>query len=555
METEREVYFECIKKILFLRENGYEEQANELHAELEIIEGEINANEASKLVYHSHVYELRDTIDSFIDSSEFKIDLKLWLKENERFDEFWKRFYNLLDDLTSQKDVTDIEFEKQKYAKIAIEVLIEQDEKEKCIDLMTPLSYLDTHEEFVCKYFIGEIIKRLKEFIQRKFSQERQSEWEQEIDTLFIDKESILENIGKYWIWEIIIGKRQVDIVYFYKSKKRVESGEQQSKDKLDETRQNDEVTKPHGLNEFEPDSVLKRIPFIYPICTLISPNGFKLEYTTWKFGDVGYRNFLRAETIIFHNDIPKDKLVAFNASRVSKFNYLKNLKFEYGVSTVPKVFDASVCPNVEEIYISETVAEIQEDVFYGLNSIKKIIIDMVSPKANSLIIERSSVREIEINTLEGSQKLVLKNCNNIERVTIGGKAVPFYSIVEGSDSYIYLSEERLQEERSKQVIIVYKEHKDGEIKEKAYSKFFDKGRGVFKGIRFHSNYKTKEKAQESINELEQEGKKAIIGPPISFPCSCECTIYILDNSVEDCIGEYKRRYNDFYVYKNKVRI
>lgn len=546
MENEREVYFECIKKIMFLRENGYDEQANEFHEELEIIEAEINADEASKLVHHPHVYKLRDKIDSFIESSDFKIDLKLWLKENEQFSEFWERFYNSLDNLMAQEDAIDLEFENRKYAKIAVEILIEQDEKEKCIDLMTPLSYLDTHEEFVCKYFVGEIIKRLKDFIQKNFSQEEQSKLEHEIDTLFIDKESILENIGKHWIWEIIIGKRQIDIAYFYRTKKRTESGVQES----DENKKNkNEENKQDVLNVFEPVSILKRIPFIYPVCTLIASNGSKCEYTSWHFREADYRNFLKAETIIFYRDIPASKVITFNALRVSKYEYLKVLKFENGVSIVPKVFDASVCPNIEEIYISGTVTEIKDDAFQGLNSIKKIIIDMVSPKAKSLIIERCSAREIEINTQEESQKLVLKNCNNIERVTIGGKAVPFYSIVEGLDSYIYLSEEQLKEATDKEFGIKYKEHKDGDVKEKAYCRFYDEKISDFKNIRMQRTYSTRKEAEKELRKLTTKGIKAVIGPAAPFiPGVKYChndkwsTIYIIDFRIKRYYGHNSKQ-------------
>ena len=210
---------------------------------------------------------------------------------------------------------------------------------------------------------------------------------------------------------------------------------------------------KENGEGTFKPIPFLNKLfKWKKPVCTLkIGEN--VCEYKSWNLIGNSYDNFSRADTIIFHTDIPEKQIAKLIAI---PFSSLRELYFEKGVKTVTNIFDIAQCNNLEFIHMAESVEEILPDAFKSLTKLKKVCFEAIPLKVGSPIFLGSSVEEIEIiRTQDDMQQsnilpLILKHCSNLKKIVIDGEAQPFYSITSKNHRYIYWNKQELEKRHRK---------------------------------------------------------------------------------------------------------
>ena len=593
---------ETITKLILMMD--YSDEVIEFIKELENLRKEVNgqnlydistAPQKTNITFEptrSRLQDLDKKTQWYFESHYKEIQAGFWYKQGEKIDKdlpndttevSWERFFEIYNKFKYSSSSKYTDLIAKSYAQTAIKILIEQLETEQKIDLSIPVANLDA--DFLYKYVVQEIIIKLMDFIG---ANKDKKEKIYELINSLRNKKDILENIANPEIWKILTGKQEVKIITLedkgreekttkvpaepqiepeeekttkVPAEPRIEPPKRENTRKSANDAQTTIIVVPEKYDSQKtspttPSSkkVIEKIMNSFSgvmstKCILGFEDGNTKEYKTWRFlEEADYNDFEKAKTIIFKDNIPIHVLIRFNQIT---FRNLKKLEFSDGVRTIPSVFDGEKCPLLEELSIAMSVKEIKRGALKGLKHLQSISMGVIPEGLTIPMFEGSTVRKIELAFDDNIQNLVLKNCMYLEEVITGyfmKQTIPFYSFNVESDQYIYLSEEQLRKEMCTQFINKYEEHKDGVTTEKVFCRYYDEENGIYKGIRVQWLYETQEKADQEVKRLKEQGIRAVAGPFMPKKPSIEYyhagrnTVYIIDESIENCWRDYLDR-------------
>lgn len=348
--------------------------------------------------------------------------------------ESWHRFF------TTLKDKPENEIYRDLYETTAIEILIDQGVAEGKVDITTPLSIIE--QNFGATFLRDAIREYLLYYVLD--NQSKATKISYLVETLSEDDPNSIQNVTNVEIWKILTGREDVKVFSPY------------------QVGYNLQPSKAPTAIEF-PESnkgFLNTVIGIFRknVCTITYPNGSEVSYKDWE--DIDLKKMSLAISITLFTEIPADYFnYPFN---IYKFKNLKVLEF-FGGKSISNSYNSRIFPQLEEIYIGESVEEIQPHAFSGQKKLKKVTFEQVPEKIDSTVFEGSSLEEIVLLDTEFIQDLTLTNCHYFKSIrTEDGKELTFYSTPAEITSDKYHVEPYLIVFNKKQIKKMVKQRKEG---------------------------------------------------------------------------------------------
>ena len=326
--------------------------------------------------------------------------------------ESWERFF------ATVKDKTEDELIRNFYGITAIEILIDQGADEGKVDISLPLS---TIENTWGKNFLRDALKE-KLLNSALDIPSKADQFVQLAETLSEENLNSIENVGNVEIWKLLTGREDVQVIYPYLTERSLQDLKTAKKSSVLSTANIDDIF----TQEIQTGGLKKFFrAFQKDICTITYPNGVKVNYKNWE--EIDFKIISRAVYIELYTEIPQ-KYFDYPL-KLLRFKNLKVLKFHNGVELISNQYNSDLCPQLEEVYISQSVEEIQPHAFSGLQNLKKVTFENIPARMNSTVFEESSIEQIILLNTRHLYDLNLKNCYFFKSIkTEDGQEIPFYS-------------------------------------------------------------------------------------------------------------------------------
>ncbi len=374
--------------------------------------------------------------------------------------ESWERFF------ATVKDKTEDELIRNFYGITAIEILIDQGADEGKVDISLPLS---TIENTWGKNFLRDALKE-KLLNSALDIPSKADQFVQLAETLSEENPNSIQNVGNVKIWRLLIGREDVQVIYPYLIDRSLPDRKITKTTSVKDTDDMDEIF----TQEIQTGG-LKKIfrAFQKDICTITYPNGVIVNYKNWE--EIDFKKMSLAVDIELYTEIPQ-KYFEYPL-KLLKFKNLKVLKFHNGVELISNQYNSDLCPQLEEVYISQSVEEIQPHAFSGLQNLKKVTFENIPARMNSTVFEESSIEQIILLNTRHLYDLNLKNCYFFKSIkTEDGQEIPFYStpdiISDGDPSKPFLivfNEKEIKYVVQQRNQDYYCKYQNGEKKEEIY--------------------------------------------------------------------------------------